>query len=452
MKKKFLSLLALVCFTNLSVVQAQVKNDVTTPLHAIQPDYPVPYGVPDTSNIRKVLDRVFNYIDKGTPAELVDEKTGKTISGKEDVTATTKIKTGNFRLTSYEWGVVYSALQVAAKHLKNDHYNTYVKDRLNFIAKWTPVFREMAAKGVYGNTRNYPFVQPANPHALDDAGAVAASMIRAKLNGLNTGLEEQIKFFIDYIYHKEYRLKDRTIARNRPHPNTLWLDDLYMSLPALVQMGKMTGDVKYFNEVVFQLEAYHKRMFVKEKGLFMHGWVEGMDGHPAFHWGRANGWAILTLTDVLEALPANHPGRSKVLEMYKTHIQGLLRYQDGTGFWHQLLDRPDSYLETSATAIYTYAIAKGCNEGWLDAKAYAPVAALAWSAVQTKVNAQGQVEGTCVGTGMAFDPAFYYHRPINVYAAHGYGPVILAGAELYKLAERGIYSMNDSGLHYYKKD
>ena len=27
---------------------------------------------------------------------------------------------------------------------------------------------------------------------------------------------------------------------------------------------------------------------------------------------------------------------------------------------------------------------------------------------------------------MGFDPAFYYHRPINIYAAHSYGPVLLA--------------------------
>lgn len=449
MKRKILvAALALLGLTNTNL-QAQVKNDVTTPLHALQPDYPVPYGVPDTAEIRNVLNRLFAYIEKGTPAVLLDAK-GNPVTQVASVDKETKVKQGDFRLTSYEWGVVYSGLQVASKNLKDDRYNNYVKNRLEFINTWTPIFRNLAKQGVYGNTRNYPFVQPADPHALDDAGAVAASMIRAKMNGLSNSFDDQIKFFIDYIYNKEFRLADKTIARNRPHPNTLWLDDLYMSLPALVQMGRMTGDVKYFNECVFQLESYYKRMFVKEKGLFMHGWVQGMDHHPAFHWGRANGWAILTLTDVLEALPQDHPGRAKVLDIYKSHLQGLLRYQDGTGFWHQLLDRTDSYLETSATAIYAYAIAKGCNEGWIDAKAYASAAALAWSAVRTKVNAQGQVEGTCVGTGMAFDPAFYYHRPINVYAAHGYGPVILAGAEVYKLAQTGKFSMNDSGLQYYK--
>jgi len=75
---------------------------------------------------------------------------------------------------------------------------------------------------------------------------------------------------------------------------------------------------------------------------------------------------------------------------------------------------------------------------------------LAWNAVTTKVNAAGQVEGVCVGTGMGFDPAFYYHRPVNVFAAHGYGPVLLAGAEMLRLIKNDSFKMNDSSLQYYK--
>ena len=99
-------------------------------------------------------------------------------------------------------------------------------------------------------------------------------------------------------------------------------------------------------------------------------------------------------------------------------------------FIQQLLDRTDSYLETSATAMFTFAIARGVNRGWLDHMAYGAMLSLGWNAVTQKVNAQGQVEGTCVGTGMGFDPAFYYYRPTSVFAAHGYGPVLLAGAEM----------------------
>ena len=87
----------------------------------------------------------------------------------------------------------------------------------------------------------------------------------------------------------------------------------------------------------------------------------------------------------------------------------------------------DSLFETSATAIYTYSVARAINRGWIDKKAYGPMVLLAWNAVASKINANGQVEGTCVGTGLGFDPAFYYYRQGNVYAAHEYGPVLLAG-------------------------
>jgi formylmethanofuran dehydrogenase subunit A len=76
---------------------------------------------------------------------------------------------------------------------------------------------------------------------------------------------------------------------------------------------------------------------------------------------------------------------------------------------------------------------------------------LAWNAVATKVNAQGQVEGTCVGTGMGFDPAFYYYRPQSVYAAHGYGPVLLAGAEMITIVKGGKAVINDGAVQFEKQ-
>ena len=63
-----------------------------------------------------------------------------------------------------------------------------------------------------------------------------------------------------------------------------------------------------------------------------------------------------------------------------------------------------------------------------------------------QINEKGQVEGTCVGTGMAFDPIFYYYRPTNVFAAHGYGPVLLAGAEIINLIKNYSATMNDSSI------
>jgi rhamnogalacturonyl hydrolase YesR len=219
-----------------------------------------------------------------------------------------------------------------------------------------------------------------------------------------------------------------------------------MSVPALAQMGSHTGEAKYFDDAVKQVNQFSKRMFNEQKGIYMHGWVESMEVHPQFHWSRANGWAIMTLVELLEVLPKNHPGYTQVLTQLQKHIAGLVQYQHGTGFWHQLLDRNDSYLETSATAIYTYSIARAINRGYIDKMTYAPAVLLGWNAVASKVNDKGQVEGTCVGTGMGFDPAFYYYRPVNVFAAHGYGPVLLAGAEVILLLKDSQFQINDSAI------
>ena len=290
------------------------------------------------------------------------------------------------------------------------------------------------------------------PHALDDSGAMCAAMIKAvRSGGVKADFRPQIDTYIDYITKKEYRLADGTLARNRPQPNTLWLDDLFMGVPALAQMGKLTGEQAYYDEAVKQVLQFSKRMFNAEKGLYMHGWVEGMGVHPEFHWARANGWALMTMVELLDVLPDAHPGRAEVLRLLQAHVRGVAACQSGSGFWHQLLDRSDSYLETSATAIYVYAVARAINRGWVDPLAYAPMTLLGWNAVSTKVTATGQVEGTCVGTGMGFDPAFYYHRPINVYAAHGYGPVLLAGAEVINLLTKKTFEINDSSLQLTQK-
>lgn len=443
--------LSLIALGTIQPVLAQPRtgNDVNTPLHALKPDYPVPYEPMSRDSIKKVLDKLFNYLDAVTPAKMINRKANAEITDVALLDSNSIPAQGDYRLTSYEWGVTYSGMLLAGETTGDRRYTQYVQDRFAFLSKWVAGVKKKLASGELKG-RNYPFRQPIEPRALDDAGAICAAMIKAQRAGVNNDLRPLIDNYIDFVSKKEYRFKDGTLARNRPQKNSLWLDDLYMGVPALAQMGKLTGDKKYFDDAVNQVRQFARRMFNKEKGVYMHGWVESMDQHPEFRWARANGWALMAKVELLDVLPLNHPGRQFVLDQFRAHVKGLVAYQGGKGLWHQLLDRTDSYLETSATAIYAYCIARGCNKGWIDPVAYAPSAMLAWNAVTTKINDKGQVEGTCVGTGMAFDPAFYYYRPVNVYAAHGYGPVLLAGAELYKMLEKNPFKINDSALQFYE--
>ncbi|WP_200978406.1 glycoside hydrolase family 105 protein [Echinicola sp. 20G] len=423
----------------------EIINDSNTPLHLIQPDYSVPYGEVSKNNVQEILLRVKNYLEQVTPAVLEDKNSGEIINDLEKANEKSIIKKGDFRLLSYEWGVVYAGMLAASEATGDESFRDYTFTRLTFLADLYTHYSKIQSKNMDLET---PIDRVMFPHALDDAGAICAAMIKSQHNGLSVGLDKMIDNYIDFIMNQQFKLEDGTLARNRPLDHTLWLDDLFMSVPALAQMGNTTGEAKYFDEAVKQVLLFSKRMFNWEKKIYMHGWVEGSKNFPQYHWGRANGWAFMTLVELLDVLPESHPGREKIMEHFLALAEGLASYQSNTGLWHQLLDRKDSYLETSATAIYTYGFAKAINRGWLDYRVFGPLTILAWSGVSTKVNIKGQVEGTCVGTGMGFDPAFYFHRPISVYAAHGYGPVLLAGAEVYKLLENHSYEINETAVQF----
>ena len=412
-------------------------NDQNTPLHLMQPQYDTPYGIPDEKDVKTTIDRVLTYLDQAMPAMVVDGKLAR----------------GSFRLTSYEAGVLYAAMLNAATSTGDERYATFARERLELISKQAESEAKALAKDREYDSQMRMVLYPG---ALDDCGAMASAYCRLNMMKPSKAYDAVINRYVDFVRNKQYRLPDGIFARHRPHRNTVWLDDMYMGVPCMAWYGVMTSDNTAIHDAVKQIKLFKERMWVPEKKLFRHGWVESMTPHPAYHWGRANGWGILTMCEVLDALAKNgntaetEKDREFVLDLLRQHIEGLSALQDKTGFWHQLLDRHDTYLETSCTAIYTYCMAHAINEGWIDAQAYGAQVLLAWQACQTKVNAQGQVEGTCVGTGMGFEPAFYAYRPVHAMAAHGYGPMIWAGSEVIRMLRSTNPKMNDSAIQFYR--
>ena len=410
----------------LCVSAQEQQNDATAPLHLMKPAYKIPYGVPKAEEVKATMDRVKNYLEATTFMEL--DETGK------------MLKRGTFRLTSYEWGVTYSAMLRAGEVTGDASYTKYAIDRMEYLAKLAPEFKARLDKGEEIDPLMHQVVKP---EALDDAGAICSAMLKAK----DPQLKAQIETYYDFIANKQYRYKDGMFARLRPVKNTVCLDDMFMGIPALALHGEVEKATRQF-------KLFHDKMWVAEKHLYRHGWVETPSmgkqtdsNRPSFFWGRANGWALLTACELLDVKES-----AIIMNYFKEHLAGLLPLQHHDGAWHQLLDRPDTYLETSCTAIYCYCLAHAINKGWLDAENYGAQAILAWNYVNAHVNAQGQVEGTCVGTGLAFDPAFYAYRPVNNFAAHGYGPTIWAGAEIYELVKNHHIRLNDSAIHFYPED
>lgn len=426
----------------------QAQTDSNSPLHLAQPDYPVPYGELTEGQVKGQIDRVLAYLQEVTPMSVVDGS-GAPITDYAAIDSTARIVRGDFRLTSYEWGVCYAAMLSTGSVTGDTAYTRYATERLQFLAGLAPHFeRVLSETGSVGDDQMRQVVQP---RALDDCGAMCVAMIKARKAGV-TGLDSCIERYISYVREGQYRLPDSTFARKRPQHNSVWLDDMFMGIPPLAQYATISsGDeaAALYMEAARVALRFAEKMWVSERRLFRHGWVEAMEPHPDFFWARANGWALLTLCEVLDVLPEEHPLRDELLTLLREHAQGLASLQSGEGRWHQLLDRNDTYLETSASAIFVYVLAHAINRGWLDGTAYGPVVQLGWQAVAAQINARGQVEGTCVGTGMAFDMAYYYHRPVTAYAAHGYGPVIWAGGEMIALLRHLHPRMNNNTLQYY---
>lgn len=432
MKTNTIMILALIALTACGKSETKTAeeeiNDSTTPLHLLQPDYKTPYGQLNPDSVKADIDRVFDYIESVTPAKMTDGK----------------VNQGTYRLTSYEWAVMYDALLDAAKITGDRKYADYVSSRIRFLAEEAEKAGDVSEDGQLRQVKD--------PRTLDDAGAMAGAWMRAAMADSTLKIEPYIQQYWDVVEQSPVHLADGTIARNRPHYNAIWLDDMFMALPSMAVRSQYKDQPEQLNEAARIASGFFKRMWIPEKQIFRHGYLEDATHQPSMAWGRANGWAILTLCQLLDYLPADHPKRSEILDIYRKHAAGLAELQGIDGFWHQLLDRPETYEETSATAIFAYALAHGVNEGWLEATTYGPVAQLAWEAVSTKINQKGEVEGVCVGTGMGFDPAYYAYRPVSVKAAHGYGPTIWAGAEVYRMLKDNHPYVNDSAVHYYDVD
>ena len=417
---------------------------------SLDPAYALLAHQPTSAEITATLDRVLAYVDSATPARLVDRQTQQEITDftSPHPNAAFERDAGHpFIIVSYEWGVTYAAMLSAAEATGDSRFSDFVARRFALIGHALPLFRAQPA----GN--GPPFRNALRgliePHALDDIGAMDAALIKARLAGVGPDLQSVIDTATAFLSHGQFRLPDGTLARHWPMPESVWADDMYMSIPALAQTGKMTGDTRYYDDAIRQVRQISQRLFVPAKGIYRHGWVSANPASIDIYWARANGWCMMAMSELLDVLPANYPGRDEVLHQLRAQIQGVGPLQSGQGLWHQLLDRPDSYLETSASAMFVYSIAHAVDQGWIS-PVYGSLAQAGWNGLVGKVNAQGQVEGTCTGSNFALDLPYYYYRPTSPLAAHGYGPVLLAGAEMLRLLHNNSISVtNEVGSTYF---
>lgn len=181
---------------------------------------------------------------------------------------------------------------------------------------------------------------------------------------------------IDQLNHQP-RTTDGGYWHKKVYTNQMWLDGIYMADVYLAQYASAYKEPKYFDEAVKQIELIYRHTLDSKTGLLYHGWDESKSlrwanpqtgASPEF-WGRAIGWYMMALVDVLDYLPANHPERNNILKIFRNLSSSLANYQDTTGMWFQVVDKgkvPGNWLESSCTAMFAYAYAKGVQKGFLE--------------------------------------------------------------------------------------
>ena len=383
-----------------------------------------------TRDTERALRAVANVVVTDSAFLFVDQNAGQHFSSAASAPNGAKL-----RLVSpfADWRYWNGVLNIGLMRLGEVLYDTScVRFAIKNIAFGFDNYRRFEQTYKGEGKWNYPFGELFIMEELDDCGAMGASIVEVYRRDRQDRYRSYIDQVATHMMKRQTRLDDGTFARAFPHKWTLWTDDLYMSISFLSRLGELTGDHKYFDEAANQVLNFHQHVFDADAGLMHHCWYSDVERPGVAFWGRANGWALLAQVDLLDRLPKSHPKRNQLLHVLQQHILGIAHFQGAEGLWHQLLDKADSYLETSCTAMFTYAIARSVNRGYIEPR-YASIAQRGWEGVMSKIRPDGQIEGVCAGTGISDDLVFYYHRPTPLNDGHGIGAVLLAGTEILRM-------------------
>lgn len=292
------------------------------------------------------------------------------------------------------------------------------------------------------DTEHYGFPEMNNQLAristLDDCGSFGSAMLELK----DDSLQKQVRKIADKIAEHMQKVQSRRPGGGfyRVGPGgfpdaTMWADDLYMSVPFLCRYYQLTGDIAFLEDAANQFRQFKEYLYMPDEQVMSHVYDFMFDTPTRMPWGRGNGWCFFSLTELLQVMPAEHPDYEFLLDFYRTLANGYMRLQGENGMWHQLLNHPDSYEETSCTAMFIYGLCRGLRFGWLSKeqqKAAYDAAEKGWNGITSRaVDQYGNVYGICRGSSYSFTPEYYKEELLwIVNDPHGIGIVLLAGIEI----------------------
>lgn len=255
---------------------------------------------------------------------------------------------------------------------------------------------------------------------------------------------------------KHPRTSEGAFWHKQRYPHQLWLDGVYMGMPFLAGVGVAAGDDRKVEEAVREFTIARSHLRDPRSGLYYHAWDEAKEqswanpqtGRSRFVWARGLGWFAMALVDILDVIPPEKTElRAPLLAMIPELAESLVRHQDATGVWFQILDmpgEPGNYREASASAMFTYFLAKAINQGHLPAS-FEPAAQKAYAGLVDEfvsVHTDGSFHLTNVvevgGLGYGRDGSYRYYMSERVVDddPKGLGPAIMAGLQVAELAKR----------------
>ena len=302
-----------------------------------------------------------------------------------------------------------------------DKFNKHVFDHYHFFKEQYLSLRVM--RGAY--------FRLFRASMLDDTGGAVLPLAERALNTKPQTLHREIlDRALNHILNKQSRLSDGTLCRPEPVEQTVWADDMFMSVPFLLRMAKLNKDSKLYNEAAFQVLHINHYLTDPHTNLCRHGWYNQTKELAPVAWSRANGWVVWAMSEALLELPTNHKDYKKIKDTFTKRLMALLKYQSESGLWHQVLNDPDSYLETSGSAMFGLALARAINHKWISQR-YIPQLMKTWEAVSAQIDKNGIVYGICRGTDMGKDADYYKSQKTLESDPRGMGAVLTFGSEMY---------------------
>lgn len=192
-----------------------------------------------------------------------------------------------------------------------------------------------------------------------------------------------------FILKTAKRTKERALFH---FGRQIWVDGLFMTAPFLSKLSRAKEDARYVVEAAGQIILFLKYTKDETKNLSYHMYDANMKTHSPHFWGRGNGWVVMAMVEVLENLPDADARQKEIIKNLQEYVSAICALQAQSGLWHTVLDRKDSELETSASAMFAYSLTKAVKHKWIDRK-YLKYAEKTFAALRKNVTVDGKVSG-----------------------------------------------------------